>query len=294
MDNLPNGTLQEWQGNWVGVTTSLNISLVVPALTPTRAASAHSNWTSFVGSGWWVKMGASIANLKDNNVIIGESSRATDDLNSMDVIKPPALSPYVSVGTVHTNWGNRSGMYQMDMRSQTGKKSWNVQVNTDQKNANVTLSWDSSGLPRNINLTIKDNVTGQVRDMRSVSSLAFQTTSTSLTRDFTIQSTPSSGNTVKITNISVGQNGGRASGVYAIGFTMSGDASVNVSILNASGQQISQLVSRAAQAGTLNMIWNGQDAAGRSVPMGMYLVQIRALTSDGDVVKAIQPFTVMR
>jgi flagellar hook assembly protein FlgD len=82
--------------------------------------------------------------------------------------------------------------------------------------------------------------------------------------------------------------------VTAVGFTLSGDATYEVKILSATGQSLGTIASRAAGAGDVHLIWNGKDSAGRSVPAGTYIIQVRAVGPDGDAIRAIQPFAVLR
>src|SRR5687767_15529812 len=87
---------------------------------------------------------------------------------------------------------------------------------------------------------------------------------------------------------------GRATGTNRIGFTLSGDATYDVKIMSATGAQVGTVATRSASAGDVQVLWNGKDAGGRSVPAGTYIVQIRATGPDGETVKAIQPFAVLR
>ena len=80
-----------------------------------------------------------------------------------------------------------------------------------------------------------------------------------------------------------------------IGFNLTGDATYEVRILSGSGTTVSTVGSRAsAAAGDVSLVWNGRDNSGKAVAAGTYLVQVRASTPDGDSVRAIQPFTIVR
>jgi hypothetical protein len=60
------------------------------------------------------------------------------------------------------------------------------------------------------------------------------------------------------------------------------------------GQSIGTVASRAAAAGDVSLVWNGKDSTNRALPAGTYIVQIRATGPDGESVKVIQPFTMLR
>jgi flagellar hook assembly protein FlgD len=57
---------------------------------------------------------------------------------------------------------------------------------------------------------------------------------------------------------------------------------------------VNTLTSRAASAGDVSLFWNGKDSGGKSVASGNYLVQIRASTADGESVRVIYPFAIVR
>jgi len=60
------------------------------------------------------------------------------------------------------------------------------------------------------------------------------------------------------------------------------------------GRAVGTVASRAGLTGDVHLVWTGKDGAGRSVPAGTYLMQIRAIGSDGEVVRVIQPFALVR
>jgi len=292
---LPDGALRAWNGHWVGVTSNLDLALVIPPLKGTRAA-ATTRAPVAGRDGWSLRLSASVRDLRDTFNFIGVTSRASDAYDVGDVMKPPLVSPYVSVGIHNDGWGNRSGIYAQDLRAPGANKTWNVVVSTDQPESDVIVSWGgAAALPRNLKLFLKDEATGQVVDMRTRASITFKTDASATPRRFTITAKSGTGPALRISNITVRPNGNGSRAVgNMIGFTLSSDANYEVKILNASGKAVGTVASRAAAAGDVRLFWNGKDAAGRSVPVGTYLVQIRASNSDGDAVRVIQPFAVVR
>jgi hypothetical protein len=198
---------------------------------------------------------------------------------------------------MHDDWARRSGVFAQDIRSSSGNKSWDVIVGSDQPNANVTFSWDQlRTLPRNVRVLLKDQSNGQTVDMRTRSSISFNTGDTAAGRRFTITASQGVGAPPRISNLMVQQpsGNGRAAGTSVIGFTLSGDATYTVNVLSAAGKQIGTVATRAAAAGDVHLVWNGKDSSGKSVPAGTYIVQVRATGPDNDTVKAIVPFVVIR
>ena len=291
--SLPDGALRAWEGHWIGVTSNADLNLVVPPA-PLITTAPLPGRAAVSSDGWSLKLSASVRNLRDSFNFIGVSSGSSDNYDRRDVPKPPMSSPFVTVGINHPDWGSRSGLYAQDVRGPGTSKSWPLVVNTDQANSTVTVGWEGQrSLPRGVKVTLRDETTGQVVDMRTRSSYSFNSGAEPGIRKFTVSSGPVNGSIVRIANVSV-QPLGRASGTNRIGFTLSGDATYDVKIMSATGAQVGTVATRSASAGDVQVLWNGKDGAGRSVPAGTYIVQIRATGTDGETVKAIQPFAVLR
>jgi hypothetical protein len=290
---LPAGSLRAWTGHWVGLTTNTSVSLVVPPAVSSRSAKLPSRALTS-SSGWTVQLSAHTRNLHDSYNFIGTAANAADGYDRSDVPKPPVSGPFVSLGISHSDWPKKSGLYAQDVRSVGTAKSWTVVVNTDQANSDVTVNWNTAVLPKNVRLTIKDDASGQTYDMRSRSAITFNSGTTPAPRTFTVSSGQSLGRSIRIANLNVRQNG-RGSGTSVIGFSLTGDATYEVRVLTATGSTVTNVGSRAASgSGDVSLVWNGRDNAGKAVAAGTYLVQVRATTPDGDSIKAIQPFTVVR
>jgi len=291
---LPDGTLQSWSGYWVGVTSATDVSLVVPPLKVASRAAAAAAITK-PSDGWLMKLSASAGDMRDTFNFIGVSSRAADGMDTLDVAKPPMPSPYLEMGIDNSGWSRGAGLYAKDVRTGSGVKTWPVVVSTDQADRDVTLSWAAVGsLPRSVKAVIKDEVTGQTVDMRTRSFVTFKSGAAGTTRRFTITAKPLVGTALRVSNMAVRSTGGRASGAASISFTMTTDATYDVTVLTSAGKVMSSVASRAASAGDVRLVWNGRDSAGRSLPAGTYLIQVRAQTADGEAVRVIQPFALVR
>src|SRR5207302_638862 len=76
---LPDGTMQAWTGHWVGVTSRVDIALVVPPARATRAAAIGAPGAPGTGTGGWsMRISANVRDLHDTYNFIGASSRAAD------------------------------------------------------------------------------------------------------------------------------------------------------------------------------------------------------------------------
>ena len=288
---LPDGALRAWQGHWLGVTSQADIALVVPPARASRSAATVAG--SADRSGWKLRIAASANGLQDSYNIVGVMPTASDGRDLADVPKPPMVSPFVTVG-MH-NPEVMPGLLAQDMRSAAGQKTWDVVVSTDMANADVTLRWGAIGTwPRNVKLLWTDVATGQTVDMRTRSSITFNAGPEPTPRRYRITAAPSTGSATRITNLAVRSGATRATGTVQIGFTLSSAATYEVRVLGVDGRPVATVASRAANAGDVNLVWGGRDGGGRAVPAGTYLLQVKAVGSDGDVVRVIQPFSMVR
>jgi hypothetical protein len=62
----------------------------------------------------------------------------------------------------------------------------------------------------------------------------------------------------------------------AIGFGLSRSGKVSLAIYDLAGRKVRQLAGGSMAAGRHDLVWDGRDAAGRSVPIGVYLIELQA------------------
>ena len=310
---LPGGNLRPWEGHWVYViprTSGLSsanktLTLIIPPLRALNGRAANKPTTTSIptvsGPGSWaMRLEARANDLVDGNNFIGMTSKATDGDDHTKVPKPPKPSPYVSLGISRPDSQIGVGIYSQDMRPTGGLKTWNVVVNTDQSQSDVTLAWpDIKRVPKNYRLTLTDKVTGQAIDLRQQSSYKFNTGRSAEPRAFTLSARPTglAGRAV-ISNLFVNprrSGDGRSASLYEVGYTISQDAKVEVTVLGYNGRLLATIGNtRAVNTGDNRVVWNGRDGAGRLLPSGTYVVQVRAITTEGDVTRTVLPLVMNR
>lgn len=285
----PAGVLYKWEGFWVRAFE--NCTLVVMPL-PTSGRSVSTDATLSNGSGWLVRFAATAGAARDGNTVIGVNSRAADGYGREDVLKPPSLSPYVSVRVLNSDWGVRSGAYAQDIRrSDSRRQTWQLQVETDQVNEPVTLRWEGiKDVPARVRLTLVDEVTGRRIAMRTTSSYTYQPGGVS-TRSFTIIAEPDVLSALRVSSVRVRAT--RGSG-YTIDYTLSAEAQVQIIITDATGKPITSLVQNTRSAGVHSAVWNGRDSKGIAVPAGSYLVRVEATSPDGERARMVTPVVITR
>jgi hypothetical protein len=316
-ERLPAGNLQAWEGQWIYVvphhavpSKDVSLTLITTPVAVSGFAGRSAKSTRAVATqpvslsapprlggsgGWTMQLEASGKDLHDGYNFVGVTRSAAISSKSL-VPKPPHPSPYVTLGM--TRQDGKGAVYAQDLQTAGGVKTWDIVVMTDQPNTDITLRWPNmSTVPRNYRLTLQDKATGQDIDLRTQAAYQFNSGHDAATRAFTLTAHPTnSGGRAVLTNINVNPPrnvGGRAAGAYQIGYTVSQDARVEVAILGYNGQTLAQIGStRAVTSGDNHQVWNGKDTKGATVPAGTYLLQLKAVTTDGTVSREIRPLTV--
>jgi len=81
----------------------------------------------------------------------------------------------------------------------------------------------------------------------------------------------------------------------SLGFSLSTDAHVLVTVLGPSGKVVRQARDMGpVKMGAQTVTWDGRDNAGISVPPGLYTVEIRATTEDGQIARVVTPIVLKR
>jgi hypothetical protein len=81
------------------------------------------------------------------------------------------------------------------------------------------------------------------------------------------------GSAIGIDRLRVAPNPFRALATFR--YTLSAPASVRVSVITVSGQEVVRLRNGVETAGERVATWDGRDAAGRVMPAGVYVVQVQ-------------------
>ncbi len=301
----PQGVLDPFNGYWVRAFQ--DCTLVVPPNfsggSSVTGRSQHLAATP-VGEGWRVRLMASVGGDRDGQNYFGQTRGAANDANDRaDIQKPPSGSGHAYLRFLQNGPEGRAAGYAFDMRAFTGasvtRQKWTAAVSTDKPNADVSLSWDGlTRAPRQAKLTIKDMETGTVVPLRSRSSYTFRSGKAGATRLFEISLEPqASGGSLAITNLTMASTGrGTNSGGVAVRFTATQDAEITGLVTTLSGKTVSTLTgpTRAVGSTETTLRWSGRAQDGASVPVGPYLIELRARSADGQVTTVKRPFQNMR
>ncbi len=320
-EQLPEANLLPWQGQWIyiaperrgGVNLANKYALIVQPTNvsvpfrgvkgskiPTTRANVVATGKPFAPisgpNSWALQLSATAGKVHDTNNFIGMTSAGVNQKQLTRVPKPPTLFSYVTVGVSSTD---EPGMlYSQDIQPTGGARTWDVVVATDQVDSDVALSANFVGeLPRNYHITLTDKVTGQTLNLRNAKTYHYNSGKASPTRSFLVTARPTTlGRRAIMSGVFINPSrsaDGRSVATYEIGYNISQEANVEVAVLSATGRQIAIVGNtRAVGVGDNRAVWNGRDSAGRAVPAGTYMVQIKAVTSEGETTRIAQPLLV--
>ena len=284
----PLGELIAWQAHWVRALKPC--TLVVPPVGSLRSRPDDAPRVAPAESdGWLLRLIARSGDREDSNNLIGTAAYANDALGNEDVEKPPAFHSYVALQILEPR--TRSALAQDLRRNARRTQRWDIEVTTDQPNAEVTLQWNQEmPVPRGTRLVLIDQVTGERISMLQKSSHRFRTDETSRRR-FTIEAQPARASRLQVTNVSVTQTRGN---LFTIQYALNGEASVQVLVQDVTGKTVAHLQGNSRISGLNTVNWNGRTDSGIAVPPGTYQVQIVATDDAGEVARAVRPVIVTR
>lgn len=175
-----------------------------------------------------------------------------------------------------------------------GKKTWDVQVKVEEA-GEVTVTWPNLGsLPRGLRARLEDKVTGEKKDLRTVSGYTFRMDQPG-TRVFTLTVEPGGSSKPVIGNVVVQPAGRDNNSPVVVNYALSADASVTVRILSSTGKEVYTVTrGRSDSAGENSVTWTLRDNANRAVAPGTYRVEILAETPSGERVRKVVPVNVIR
>ncbi len=168
---------------------------------------------------------------------------------------------------------------------------WNFVVEAGEETGDVTLSWsDLSSIPRDMQLVMVDEATGQRTFMRTSSNYSYTAPARGVARSFTIIAEPRAQSAALVTALVCAPS---KAGGYSIDFTLGEPAQVTLTVRNLAGSVVRTVTSSAgADQGGNTLIWDGLDQSGRQVPTGPYQLELVAETADGQRFNASRIITV--
>jgi len=270
-------TLMPWIGFWLLAYQPCTVTFPT---TPGRAAAA-----SAVRDAWCLRLCAE-ADGDVSAVVIGGASAAVS-------ASPAPRCPDSEGGPVLT--AVRAGApLGVDVRVRpTSRDVWhlNLAIPASESGRTVTFSWQGTAtLPRAVDPILVDEQSGRGMALRSVSSLSVSAPASGGTYRYRLElASPSAA--PRLTGLHVSAS--RATSGLTLTYGLNTSASVSARVL--SGSRVVRTfagVRRSPGAGQL--VWDGRDQSGVSLPSGSYLVEVSARSDDGRVARAVVPAVLVR
>lgn len=289
-------SLDPWEGYWIKCNVPDGVVLIVPG--PGRSASRAISTGASTGAGrsivtgndWAIHLSAHSSDGDASRVTLGVAAAATDGFdNAFDSEAPPSYGQGVDI----TAQPDGITACAVDTRAATSSKvSWDMVVTPSEPNQDVIVRWnDILDAPKKYRLVLTDQSTGRSRFMRTTSSYRFNSGDGSPRRlTVTADSSPSS--RLMITNLIVGPTRGSS---VSFSYNLTTDAQVKAEITGPGGRLVKRLNSgQPNRSGINNMTWDRRSDSGETVPAGMYLLKLEAVTEDGEMAKDLRPVLIAR
>ncbi len=277
-------SMEPWRGYWVFAREECEL-LLKPSdgIIPNTSRS-----TAEVSEAWAVRLIAQ-SSAGSAEAIFGASRSAGD----VSVGLPP--DPPVASSSPKLVLVRQGTPLAVDVRAESRSSTpWEVAVHVPAGNdGTATLLWQGAHqAPRTVNPVLVDLQTGERRFLRTSSSHAFAVSRQGGVYRFRIEMTPQSG-LLRLSQVRV--SGGRhAGGRYTISFSLSASAQVEVNVFSG-GKLVRRLTGGTTRsAGIQQITWDGRDANGVALPTGSYLLEVKAVSGDGQVARSSVPVTLVR
>ena len=283
--------LRPAQGGWVFAKAPCELLLPAPNNTNANRALAKRKRTV---NDWLVTLSAEANGAKDSVSLGASSSARSGDFSRLQIAKPPLapeqgnvqlfLVPSDEAATVTERLG-------VDVRqSLAAKETWHLIVRGAQPNMDITLRWNDLGTaPRPLRFYLIDEATGKRRYMRTQHGYTFRTDAAGEEKQFRIEldTTPNGGRLLN--HLNVVNNG--VSGAH-FSFVLSQPAMVNARIITPTGK-VAAVVARGVEGkqGLNTVTWNGKSASGAAMARGVYIVEVTAVTEEGQEMREVRTFT---
>ncbi len=312
VNHTPPDTLSLWYGYWV--LAGLPCSLIIPPRSgpPPPPMATPAGRRDTVQFAWAFDIQGSSASSGDS-ITVAAADGASDDFDgfALDKPKPPAAPGEGRVRMVlRQGWRgtepppyNKAPGSQMPWSSELAMQTkgtaddaaeWEFTVSGGGEGESVRLSWpELSRLPKERVAILKDRDTGRQTFMRTRAQYEFSAPGEGSSRSFAVTVKRPQQGAALISSLSVVPL--RGAGGAEIAFSLSADASVNISVTNIAGRVVQRIRKGVSiEAGMHTIMSDGRSLSGTALPNGVYLCVLEAKTADGQRARRVCPVSVRR
>jgi hypothetical protein len=294
-ESSSNGTFVPHVGYWVFSNGFRPVRLIFPPVFQEGLPnSGRSVDDGFVQSdrNWRLELAVRSNKGIDSQNFIGQV-RDAQQAKVLTTPEPPMAPSAVAALSIKNSEDNNLDLSR-SFSARVGREEWKVSVNATEA-GEYTVTWPNlPSVTRAVRFRIKDEVTGESRDLRASSGYTFRVSEPG-TRLFTISAEPGGASRPVIGNVVVSRPTRDVNAPVTVQYALSADALVSVRILSSTGREVFTVSrGRSEGAGENSVTWNLQDNANRAVAPGVYRVEILAEAPSGERVRRIVPVNVVR
>ena len=279
-----NGVLEPMRGYWVRALQAAEIVLMPPG---TRAADVSRE--GLIDRATSLQIMARSGNRADTDNFVALSGATKSRLALMD--KPPYPGDYVSVRLLDPETVTLPDAARAVVAGQTVIP---FQVETDRKNADVTVQFPNYAmLGRKYDVTVVDLATGVKRGVGSNGGYTYNSGAEAAPRRFAllVSAQTNSGRLI----ISELRATSRGTTGTSFSFNLSASSNLRAQIVGGNGRVVRDIAQgRAVTRGVNQLLWDGKNAQGVSVPAGAYVLKLTATDESGRQATAAMPITLVR
>jgi hypothetical protein len=282
-------TLEPWKGYWIYNVDTLAADLIV---LPRKKSGAKASpkggriLAPLAEGEWLFKISAEADQAKDPENYAGVRHSASDGWDVWDRSEPPSLGDEsVQLSFDNSGWKNQAGEYAADIRSaDKNGHAWSFFVETRLEEKDASLAWTLvSPLPEGWEAYLFDLTEGN-----SINALKQQVKTYKTeravpnvrrfkwvvgTKEY-IQS-QSEGISLEPAEFHLYQNYPNPFNPQTtVFYSLPKSGETEILIFNTLGQKVRTLVKSVEKAGRHEVIWDGKDERGLTVPSGVYLVRL--------------------
>jgi len=287
-DLYPGGDrgIAPWHGFWFRAFEYCSLSLRRIA---TGLQVAGRSFPQKNGGGWFARVEASCEGHRDTDNFWGVSSSLA---TRGQLANPPMFGPIDLY--FPTDARGAAGPWATALRADVGPgTSWTFEVQCREPNAEVQIRFpDLSRVPRRFRPILTDLAGGRTTYLRTSPAYRYNSGPGGGKRRFRLDLGADRGRHLAVSGLSAVpvQAGGAE-----IRFVLSRSADCDLKVLNIAGRTVRVLeTAHLRVAGTHIALWDGRSDVGTAVPAGRYLLRLRAVSDDGQVVNQIGSVTIHR
>jgi protocatechuate 3,4-dioxygenase beta subunit len=287
--------VEPFKGYWVYVQAPQGVVLLIDN-TPTRqmvltAQTSRSRQALMDGrlgidDGWLLPLKLTRNGQELSTVQIGVSSKASDNIDPLDLLTPPSLRQWVPEWVTFASVaraGQSETLLYADVRAPSARPQvWDLVIEANSNGDNLTVSWDNLNerAPSDLRLMLIDPDTGETRYMRTTSGYTFSLRNG--VKRLRIVAERRLGASLRIVGVKAEPTRG---GQLIARFTLTESAEVEVKLLTLTGRLISVVQPRRLMPmGEHRIVWDGRSVNG-GLPKGSYLLEIKAYGERGEQVR---------